>query len=83
MLTCLIELNQHDRYTYIEKNANDLYLVPNIFERAKVYNKAHTHPKNSEHSPADLLFSHLIGISGTVIGWNNIINNYGGYGYWK
>jgi len=60
-----------------------LFLSPNIFQISRVYNKAHTHPRNTSPSPADLKFSYLFGISGIVFGWNGSVYNYGGNEYWK
>jgi hypothetical protein len=71
------------RYTYVENLGGNLYLSPNIFQRSMVYYKAHTHPRSSPPSGADLLFSYLFGIRSIVFGWNGAVYNYGGSGYWK
>ena len=71
------------RYTYLEKNGNCLYICPNIFHRAMVYSKAHTHPNNNFPGSSDLLVSKLLGIQCVVYGWSGITYKYGGYEYWK
>jgi len=70
-------------YTYVEIIGGNLYLSPNIFERALVYNKAHTHPKSSLPSAPDLAFPYLFGIPCIVFGWNGAVYKYGGNGYWR
>lgn len=76
-------INSSWRYTYVEKSGGDLYLSPNIFQRSRVYYKAHTHPKNSEPGSSDLANSFFLGIRSVVFGWSGIAYWYGGYGYWK
>jgi hypothetical protein len=71
------------RYTYVENIGGSPYLSPNIFQRARIYNKAHTHPRSTPPGASDLQFSYLFGIPGIVFGWNGAIYNFGGSGYWK
>ena len=71
------------RYTIVENLSGVLHLTPNIFFRSRIYYHAHTHPRNSPASPADLNYSYFLGIPAKVFGWNGVTFNFGGNGYWK
>ena len=56
------------------------YIFPdNIFRKARVFYRAHTHPNNSAPGGADYNTAFLLKVKGRVYGWNlkNIYYNYG------
>ena len=76
-------INKTFRYTHMENANGRLYLRPSVFYPSVIYERAHTHPNNSEPGSNDLLISRLIGIRCVVFGWNGVVHKYGGFGYWK
>jgi hypothetical protein len=74
------------RYTRVDNIEGNPYIFSdNMFNKARVYYQAHSHPMNSSNIGSDdLQFSFFLGIRCKVFGWNGrLLYEIGGPGYWN